>query len=75
MLDKLNRGHMSEPVVPDPKTKELYELLNLTDPSKREEFIRMASIRPTNLTAELPAHFRLDSLTSSSGGESDAELA
>lgn len=66
---------MAEPVVPDPKTKELFELLNLTDPSKREEFIRFASVRPANLSAELPAHFRLDSLTSSAEGESDAELA
>lgn len=66
---------MAEPLVPDPKTKELFELLKLTDPSKREEFIRMASVRTTDLSAELPAHFRLDSLTSSHEGESDAELA
>ena len=66
---------MAEPVVPDPKTQELFELLKLTDPSKRDEFIRMAAVRPANLSAELPAHFRLDSLTSSDEGETDAELA
>lgn len=66
---------MTQRVVPDPKTKELFELLNLTDQSKREEFIRMASVRDPNLSAEVPAHFRLDSLTADTEGESDAELA
>lgn len=66
---------MTKRVVPDQKTKELFELLNLTEPSKREEFIRMASVRDSNPSAEVPAHFRLDSLTSSIEGEPDAELA
>lgn len=65
---------MAEPD-PDPKTKELFALLNLTDPSKRQEFVRMAAVQLANVGAELPAHFRLDSLTSSAEGESDAELA
>lgn len=65
---------MAERRNPDSKTKEVFELLDLTDPDKREEFLRM-SVTPTVIRSEVQAHFRLDSLTSGTEDDSDAELA
>jgi len=60
---------------PDRKTQEFFKLLGISEPSKREEFIRMASAGTVGLNPQLPAHFRLDSLTSITEDKPDAELA
>ncbi len=67
---------MSDQTSADPKTKALFELLDLSDPSKRQRFVEMGSAGLPSLTKELPAHFRLDSMTASSDeDEGDAKLA
>ena len=54
---------MADPVVPDQKTQELFDLLGLSEPSQRDEFVRMASCTTVALSPEVPVHFQLDSLT------------
>lgn len=66
-------GTVAEPTHPDAKTGELFDLLDLGDAQKREEFKRFASVEI--LATDLPAHFRLDCLTAVADADADAELA
>lgn len=64
---------IAESIEPDAKTRELFDLLALSDPQKREELRRFASVEI--LGKDLPAHFRLDCLTEIVEVDFDAELA
>lgn len=66
---------MKEPEPQDPKTVELFARLDLAPESKRQEFLQLSRMGPSAMNRELPAHFRLDSLTSTPEEGSDAKLA
>ena len=67
---------MTDPTTPDAKTKALFDLLDLSDPAKRQTFVEMGSAGLITVSREQPAHFRLDCMTApAEEDQDDAELA
>ncbi len=68
---------MAKTDLPDDQTKELFALLGISDPAKREEFQRMAAAGPLAIKPSGFGIFKLDSITAQSADyeEQDAELA